>query len=234
MRQQPLAGRREERHPALRDTGVEIRGPAVSFVERAFFEVWTAAGGQAPASEGGNIDPQPPAGDVPVRVIASTPTKAALFRMDRAHRERRSAIALAHRCVLRGLRAVRPGALRGGPGRRGRTLAGAERELSPLVAAFSRAGYRPLLEAGARVFEWNGLMIHAKTAVADGRWARVGSSNLNVASFVSNYEIDVALETRRPRARDGGDVYRRFRQRHRDRRRSRSGASYQRGANLNP
>ena len=39
----------------------------------------------------------------------------------------------------------------------------------------SRAGYRPLLEAGVRVFEWNGTMLHAKTAVADGRWARVGS-----------------------------------------------------------
>jgi len=62
------------------------------------------------------------------------------------------------------------------------------------VAALSRAGYRPLIEAGVRVFEWNGSMLHAKTAVADGRWARVGSSNLNLASFISNYEIDVAIE----------------------------------------
>jgi cardiolipin synthase len=63
-----------------------------------------------------------------------------------------------------------------------------------LVAAFSRAGYRPLLASGVRIFEWNGSMLHAKTAVADGRWARVGSSNLNPASFISNYEIDVAME----------------------------------------
>jgi cardiolipin synthase len=45
-----------------------------------------------------------------------------------------------------------------------------------------------------RVFEWNGTMLHAKTAVADSRWARVGSSNLNLASFVGNYELDVAVE----------------------------------------
>jgi len=51
-----------------------------------------------------------------------------------------------------------------------------------------------LLEAGVRVFEWNGTMMHAKSAVADGRWARVGSSNLNVASWIGNYEIDVAIE----------------------------------------
>jgi len=52
----------------------------------------------------------------------------------------------------------------------------------------------PLLEAGVKVYEWNGSMIHAKTAVADGRWARVGSSNLNLASWLTNCEIDVAVE----------------------------------------
>jgi cardiolipin synthase len=64
--------------------------------------------------------------------------------------------------------------------------------LSPL----SRSQYRPLLEAGVRVFEWNGTMLHAKTAVADGLWARVGSTNLNLASWLSNFELDVAIEDR--------------------------------------
>jgi cardiolipin synthase len=64
----------------------------------------------------------------------------------------------------------------------------------PAVAGMSRAGYRPLLKAGIRVFEWNGSMLHAKTAVADGQWARVGSSNLNIASWLGNHEIDVAVE----------------------------------------
>ena len=45
-----------------------------------------------------------------------------------------------------------------------------------------------------RVFEWNGTMLHAKTAVADGAWSRVGSTNLNLASWMSNYELDVAIE----------------------------------------
>jgi len=63
-----------------------------------------------------------------------------------------------------------------------------------LVASMSRTGYRPLLKAGIRVFEWNGSMLHAKTAVADGQWARVGSSNLNLASWLNNREIDVAIE----------------------------------------
>ncbi|MGH7266793.1 MAG: phospholipase D-like domain-containing protein, partial [Candidatus Rokuibacteriota bacterium] len=39
-------------------------------------------------------------------------------------------------------------------------------------------------------------MLHAKTAVADGRWARVGSTNLNIASWLGNYELDVVAEDR--------------------------------------
>src|SRR4051794_23299653 len=37
-------------------------------------------------------------------------------------------------------------------------------------------------------------MIHAKTAVADGRWARVGSTNLNIASWLGNCELDAVIE----------------------------------------
>jgi cardiolipin synthase len=64
----------------------------------------------------------------------------------------------------------------------------------PIVRTISRAGYNPLLEAGVRLFEWNGSMIHAKTAVADGYWARVGSTNLNLASWIGNYELDAVVE----------------------------------------
>jgi len=64
----------------------------------------------------------------------------------------------------------------------------------PLLSPISRAGFRPLLAAGVRVFEWNGPMLHAKTAVADGHWARVGSTNLNLASWVGNRELDVLIE----------------------------------------
>jgi len=64
----------------------------------------------------------------------------------------------------------------------------------PLIKPLSRAGYRPLLEAGVRIFEWNGTMLHAKTAVADGLWARVGSSNLNLSSWMGNCELDAAVE----------------------------------------
>jgi cardiolipin synthase len=41
----------------------------------------------------------------------------------------------------------------------------------PLLKPLSRAGHQVLQEVRVRVFEWNGTMLHAKTAVADGKWA---------------------------------------------------------------
>src|SRR4029450_6896086 len=66
----------------------------------------------------------------------------------------------------------------------------------PALSPISRAGYRPGRDAGVRVFEWNGKMMHAKTAVADDLWARIGSTNLNIVSWMGNYELDVAIEDR--------------------------------------
>jgi hypothetical protein len=42
----------------------------------------------------------------------------------------------------------------------------------PGMRALSRAGFRPLLEAGVRVFEWNGSMLHRQDGGLDGHWAR--------------------------------------------------------------
>jgi cardiolipin synthase len=63
----------------------------------------------------------------------------------------------------------------------------------PWVRSISRGGYRFLLENGVRIFEWQGPMMHAKTTVCDGVWCRVGSSNLNNASLVGNWELDVGV-----------------------------------------
>jgi cardiolipin synthase len=63
----------------------------------------------------------------------------------------------------------------------------------PIVGSMSRGGYRFLLERGVRLFEWQGPMIHAKTSVVDGVWCRVGSSNLNSASLLGNWELDVGV-----------------------------------------
>jgi cardiolipin synthase len=67
----------------------------------------------------------------------------------------------------------------------------------PVIAWMGRAGFLGLLEAGVRVFEWDGPMLHAKTTVVDGKSSRIGSSNLNLASLLANWELDVVVEDSR-------------------------------------
>ena len=51
-----------------------------------------------------------------------------------------------------------------------------------------------LLQAAARIWEYRGPMMHAKTSVNDGIYSRVGSTNLNVTGLMTNWEIDVIVE----------------------------------------
>lgn len=64
----------------------------------------------------------------------------------------------------------------------------------PWIGALSRAGYRQLLQAGVGIFEYSGLMMHAKTTVADGWWSRIGSTNLNISGLFANWEVDLIVE----------------------------------------
>ena len=173
-----------------RDTGVAIRGPACAELERTFKKSWAGLG--API----DLNNEMPAihGDIGVRVIATEPSRAGVYRADLLI----SAIARKTLWLTDAyfvgvapyVQALRAAALDGVDVR---LLVPGASDLK-LVARLSHAGYRPLLEAGVRVYEWNGSMIHAKTAVADGRWARVGSSNLNLASWLTNCEIDVSID----------------------------------------
>jgi cardiolipin synthase len=177
-----------------RDTGVELRGPAVANLEAAFAETWALSG--APLNIGAPPPPPNPAigGGVPVSVIASQPNTMGLYRLDQlVATEARRTLWLTDAYFVGTTAYVRTLIDAAHDGVDVRLLVPGASDL-PVAKALSRAGYRPLLEAGIRVFEWNGPMLHAKTAVADGSWARIGSSNLNLASWVGNWELDVAIE----------------------------------------
>jgi cardiolipin synthase A/B len=53
--------------------------------------------------------------------------------------------------------------------------------------------YRTLLNAGARIAEYEKTMLHGKVAVVDSNWGTVGSSNLDALSLVLNNEANVVL-----------------------------------------
>jgi cardiolipin synthase len=177
-----------------RDTGVEVRGPSVAEIEQAFADVWAMLGDGIPEGELTPRDSIPQQGEAPLRIVASLPTTAGLMRMDQlvaALARNRLWLTDAYYAGTTAYAQALCAAAKDGIDVR--LLVPNATDL-PLLKPLSRAGYRSLLEAGVRVFEWNGTMLHAKTAVADGRWARVGSSNLNIASWFGNCELDVVVE----------------------------------------
>jgi cardiolipin synthase len=178
-----------------RDTGVEILGPAVMEVARAFGRTWAATGEPLP-EEILYLEEEPAVeqGDINLRVIATEPETAGMFRLDQLV----SAIARERLYIS--------DAYFAGTTAYVQALVSAAKDnvdvrlLVPgtsdiaVISPLTRVGYRPLLEGGVRIYEWNGPMMHAKTAVADGKWARIGSTNLNLVSWTGNWELDVAVE----------------------------------------
>jgi cardiolipin synthase len=181
--------------PPWRDTGVEIRGPIVADVIQSFSRAWAEVGCKMSVDELPLRDSIPLAGEIDMRVLGDSTATAGLYRLEQL-------IAVLAQKTLWLTDAYFVGSTSYVQALRGAAMDGVDvRLLVPgssgdlrFLRPISRAGYRPLLEAGVRVFEWNGSMLHAKTAVADGRWARVGSSNLNMASWLGNWELDVAVE----------------------------------------
>jgi len=177
-----------------RDTGVEVSGIAVADIEQAFAQIWALMGEPIPEREIVKRDTLIRTGDMNMRVVASMPTTAGMFRLDQLivtlARKRlwlTDAYYAGTSAYVQALRA----AAKDGVDVRLLVPNGTD---IPILRLLARAGYRPLLEAGVRIFEWNGTMLHAKTAIADEDWARVGSTNLNVASWFGNCELDAVVE----------------------------------------
>jgi cardiolipin synthase A/B len=178
-------------HP-WRDTAVGIAGPAAAVLDQAFARAWSAAGKPLPYDEAaGRVTPE---GSGEVRVIAGEPGRERTFRVIEllaAGSVERLWITDAYMVAPpRLFQALRDAAKDGVDVR---MLVPGSSDL-PVIRNLSRIGYRELLRSGVRIYEWDGPMLHAKSVVADGRWVRIGSSNLNPSSLIGNYELDVLVE----------------------------------------
>jgi cardiolipin synthase len=175
-----------------RDTMVAVSGPAVAALERAFVRTWARAGAPLPPDE--LVADPADCGTSTVRVVEGVPQRARVYRTVQllvASAAERLWITDAYLIPPAPLYASLIDAAKAGVDVR--LLVPGTTDL-PVLRNFTRMGYRDLLRAGVRVFEYDGPMIHAKTMLVDHRWARVGSSNLNVSSLLTNYELDLAVE----------------------------------------
>jgi cardiolipin synthase A/B len=62
-----------------------------------------------------------------------------------------------------------------------------------LVLHAGRSHYSHLLESGVKLYERQESMLHAKTAVIDGVWSTVGSTNMDLWSFLRNDEVNAII-----------------------------------------
>lgn len=175
-----------------RDTGVKLQGPVVADVIQALADTLRSQGRRLPENIRRRCYQH--AGTVRAGVIATTPSNNNMMRLDL------NALALANRNLWLTDAYFMPTRLytqalinAANDGVDVRILVPRTSDIR-WIGRVSRTRYRSLLEAGVRVFEWNGPMIHAKSAIADGLWARVGSTNLNFASWHINRELDVVIE----------------------------------------
>ena len=175
-----------------RETGAEIEGPAAAALDAAFGHIWAHTGEALPGDEqSGSAET---GGECPVRIVAGVPGRDRVFRMmDLVLAASVSRFWVTDAYFLAPRRFFQSLIDAAQAGVDVRILVPGTSDL-PVLRNLTRFGYRSLLRGGVRIFEWAGPMLHAKTVVADSRWVRIGSSNLNPSSLFGNWELDVLID----------------------------------------
>lgn len=176
-----------------RDTHIRIEGPAVAALQWEFLNSWVQQ--LAPALSDSNFfPPLPSAGDKLVRILASAPQgdqdiyAAYLLAINAA--EKSVHITCAYFVPdVQILKALTDAARRGVDVKM--ILPGVLE--SGLVFHAGRSFYADLLASGVRVYELQIAVLHAKTAVIDRIWSTVGSTNIDMRSFLHNYELNAVV-----------------------------------------
>ena len=176
-----------------RDTHLRIEGPAVAALQLLFVENWFS-------QTQDDLDPKryfPPlaaAGDTLVRVVGSEPGgdfqiyRAYVLAMEQATKSIHLTAAYFVPDVQI-LQALEKAARRGVDV----TLILTTVTDSNLVQRASQSFYQELLDAGVHLYQLKSSILHAKTAVIDGAWATVGSTNMDMRSFMFNKEVNVIV-----------------------------------------
>ncbi len=179
---------------AWRDTDLQLKGPVVAELQKLFLATWAKQKGDSLA--GKDYYPKPETkGSHVVRAIGSSPDEA----FSQIYATLLSAIGSAETSVHitnayfapdpQLLAALTAAAARGVDVK----LILPSQTDSWLVFHAGRGYYTPLLRAGVKIYERSGVILHSKTALIDGVWATVGSTNLDWRSFLHNDELNAVV-----------------------------------------
>jgi cardiolipin synthase len=186
--------RRPGGSPQWRDTHLMMEGPVVADFQRLFLATWEKQKGESLPPR--NDFPAPLArGAEVVRAIGSSPDEPYSL----IYATLLSAIGAAETSVHltnayfvpdpQMLAALTAAAQRGVDVR----LILPGHTDSWLVFHAGRSYYAQLLAGGVKIYERSNALLHAKTAVIDGVWSTVGSTNLDWRSFLYNDEVNAVV-----------------------------------------
>ena len=194
-----LSGRKKVKGDPLpwRDTDVQIEGPAVAEFQKLFLDTWSKQGGPK-LSEPNYYPKMKEDGNTLVRVVGSTPgsdnritfivyVAAITFAEHSIHLT--NAYFVPDKQILNAFADA---------ARRGvdvKIILPANTD-SQLVLNAARHNYSKLLKAGVKIYERRNVVLHAKTAVIDGVWSTVGSTNLDSFSLLSDDEVNAVVLSR--------------------------------------
>lgn len=178
-----------------RDTMARVEGPVVTALQGTFAENWLECCGEILVGDE-HFPTLSRAGDTMAFVVKSSPSDRAtvsrvVFQMliDSACSD--VMISTPYFLPDRALRRVLVDTARRGV-RLSVVLPGTETDQHWIRLA-SRRKYGVLLEAGARIFEYEGAMTHCKALLADGLWAVMGTTNVDNRSFEHNDEVNLVM-----------------------------------------
>lgn len=183
-----------EAQAGWRDTHVRIAGPSVAQFQQLFLDAWRDQKGPE-LDEKKYIGEMKPEGRAYVEVIGSTPgalNRLTYFMYISAIKNAKSFVHLTTSYFIPDKQFVDTVT---DAARRGVEVKLILPGVSDSKLAFyaSRSRYEDLLESGVRLYERRSRMLHAKTAVIDGVWSTVGSTNLDQLSFQYNNEINAII-----------------------------------------
>jgi cardiolipin synthase A/B len=177
-----------------RDTDIQLEGPVVGEFEKLFIQTWDKQKGKPLARADASAVIQPRGKDI-VRAIGSTPDdpySLIYLTLISAITNAEKQVYITNAYFVPDPQLVKALVDAAGRSVDVRLILPSQSDSAAAYHA-GRSHYAQLLEAGVKIYERRGSLLHVKTAMVDGVWSCVGSSNLDWRSALDNDEINAVV-----------------------------------------
>ena len=188
------SGNATDHNVAWRDTHVQIEGPVVGELQKLYLQSWEKQRGE-PLAQREYFPALKTQGNDIVRAIGSTPDdpySLIYLTLISAIGNAEKQVYLTNAYFVPDPQLLKSLVDAAGRGVDVKLILPSHSD-SEVVFQAGRSHYSALLEGGVKIYERVGALLHSKTAIIDGVWSTVGSTNLDWRSFLDNDEINAVI-----------------------------------------